>query len=97
MGITLLELSCDRRNSIFCVCLKKAKEALSEKFARELKLNSYCTSKKAWLDKVLCFGGEKSSNLDIMLQFKPLETFPFFLSFFLGGGPHRAALRILVP
>ena len=87
MGITWLKRSPDRRKSIFCVCLKKAKEALSEKFAQELKLNSYYISKKAWLDKGLCFGGEKSSHLDVTLHLKTSEMFFFLL----------ALLGILVP
>ena len=69
------------------MCLKKAKEALSEKFAQELKLNSYYISKKAWLDKGLCFGGEKSSHLDVTLHLKTSEMFFFLL----------ALLGILVP
>lgn len=47
------------------MCLKKGEEALPEKFAWQLKFKSYCTFEKAWLDKVLCLGGEKSINLDI--------------------------------
>ena len=47
MSVLLLELSPDKRNSILCVFLKKPQEALPEKFAWELKLNSSCTSEKA--------------------------------------------------
>ena len=66
---------------------KKLRKLFQKNLPRSSNLIAITHLKKAWLDEALCFGGEKSSHLDITLHLKPSEMFFFLL----------AILGILVP
>lgn len=74
------DLSChliEERASSVCVW-KKLRKLFQKNLPRSSNLIAITYLKKAWLDKALCFGGEKSSHLDINCILTLTKCFSFF-------------------